>query len=85
MVEQLHKIIRRGALVPEKMEAPALVSEAGDNARYAWEEFIFGEISNVHTRRAYSKAISDLLNEAEKSKLTFAQITPKFIRSILIR
>ena len=80
MVDQLPKIIRRGALVPEKIEAPALVSLAGDNARYAWEEFIFGEISNVHTRRAYSKAISDLLKDAEKSKLTFAQISPKFIR-----
>ena len=60
---------------------PSLVLNAGSNARYAWEEFIYGEISNPHTRRAYSKAIADLLDSAEAADLSLSQISPKFIRT----
>ena len=70
-------------VVIDDVEVPALVMEAGSNARYAWEEFIFGEISNPHTRRAYGKAVADLLHRAGKSGLTLSQITPKFVRAHL--
>jgi site-specific recombinase XerD len=59
---------------------PTLVTEAGSSARYAWEEFLYGEIENVHTRRAYGKAVSDLLSSAEKAGLSLSQISPKFVR-----
>jgi hypothetical protein len=30
---------------------PPLVSAAGPNARFAWDEFFQGEIANAHTRK----------------------------------
>ncbi len=75
------KVINRDLVVTDDVLTPNLISEAGSNARYAWEEFIYGEISNTHTRRAYSKAVGDLLKRADESGLTLSQITPKFVRS----
>lgn len=66
-------------------ELPALIASAGSSGRYAWEEFLYGEITNSHTRRAYAKAVGDLLNEAEEKGLTILQITPRFIRGYLDR
>lgn len=64
----------------EEVSAPALVMSSGANAKFAWEEFIYGEISNAHTRRAYGKAVSDLLKDADLAGLPLAGISPKFIR-----
>jgi site-specific recombinase XerD len=66
-------------------ELPPLVAEAGPNARFAWEEFLFGSVSNHHTRRAYRKAVEGLLCEADKAGLALHQITPKFLRAHLER
>jgi len=68
-------------LVKDEIEVPALVLEGGSSAKFAWEEFIYGEISNAHTRRAYGKALSDLLKAAEESGLSLTRISPKFIRN----
>ncbi len=81
MDSKLPKIIKRDLVVTDDILTPNLITEAGSNARYAWEEFIYGEISNLHTRRAYSKAVSDLLGRADESGLTMSQITPKFVRN----
>lgn len=67
-------------LVTDEIEVPALVLEGGSNAKYAWEEFLYGEIENAHTRRAYGKAVSDLLAVADQAGLTLQQISPKFVR-----
>ena len=64
-----------------EIEIPALVLSGGSNANFAWEEFIYGEISNAHTRRAYGKAVSDLLKAADAAGLSLAQVSPKFIRN----
>jgi site-specific recombinase XerD len=64
---------------------PPLVAEAGPNARFAWEEFLFGSVSNHHTRRAYRKAVEGLLEEADKARLALHQITPKFLRAHIER
>ena len=81
MDSKLPEVIKRDLATREDILTPNLILEAGSNARYAWEEFLYGEISNLHTRRAYGKAVSDLLNRADESGLTLAQITPKFVRS----
>ena len=81
MSDTLPKVVRQGLAVSEDVLIPNIVLEAGANARYAWEEFLYGEISNIHTRRAYGKAVADLLNRADESGLTLSQITPKFVRS----
>ncbi len=78
------KVINRDLVVTAAADdvlIPNLINEAGAKARYAWEEFIYGEISNLHTRRAYGKAVGDLLKRADEAKLTLSQITPKFVRS----
>ena len=79
----LPEVVRREVAISSDFEVPSLVLEGGSNARYAWEEFIYGEISNLHTRRAYGKAVSDLLARADESGLTLTQITPKFVRAHL--
>ena len=68
-------------LAKNEIEVPALVLDGGSSAKFAWEEFIYGEISNAHTRRAYSKAVSDLLNAADVAGLSLARVSPKFIRN----
>jgi site-specific recombinase XerD len=69
----------------KESDLPAFVAEAGSNARFAWEEFLFGSVSNHHTRRAYKKALENLFSEADAAGITLSQITPKFIRSHLDR
>ena len=69
------------ALAKEAIDVPRLVLDGGSSAKFAWEEFIYGEISNAHTRRAYGKAISDLLKAADAAGLTLAKVSPKFIRN----
>jgi integrase/recombinase XerD len=56
---------------------PAIVSEAGPAARFAWEEFLFGRIRNEHTRRAYRRAILDFLGWCEDQGLELHQIAPR--------
>ncbi len=53
----LPEVVKREVATKDAIEAPALILEAGSNAKYAWEEFIYGKISNLHTRRAYGKAL----------------------------
>ncbi len=77
----LPAVVKREVAAKDAIEAPTLVLEAGSNAKYAWEEFIYGEISNLHTRRAYKKAVLDLLERADHAGLSLSQISPKFIRA----
>jgi site-specific recombinase XerD len=80
MVDKLPAIQNETPAIAEDFEVPTLVTEAGSNARYAWEEFLYGEIENAHTRRAYGKAVSDLLDAADQAGLTLQLISPKFVR-----
>jgi site-specific recombinase XerD len=64
------------ALVPTEPAVPALVTERGEAARFAWEEFFDGEIANDHTRRNYLRAVRRFLNWAEDRKLELVRITP---------
>lgn len=69
--------------IVEDIEVPTLVEGAGNNAKFAWDEFLYGELSNAHTRRSYGKAVSDLLRAADDAGLSLVQISPKFIRKYL--
>jgi len=40
-------------------ELPAILAEAGPAAAFAWDEWMNGTIRNVHTRRAYGRAVRD--------------------------
>ena len=42
-------------------DIPQIITDAGNAARFAWEEFLFGRIRSVHTRRAYHRAVRNFL------------------------
>ena len=50
-------------------DVPALILSAGDASRYAYEEFIFGEIRNKNTRLAYKRAVTGFLTWVENRGL----------------
>ena len=47
--------------LPPVFPVPALVAAAGDKASKRFLEFFAATIRNVHTRRAYSRAIGDFM------------------------
>jgi len=55
---------------------PPLVTQAGGNARFAWDELFSAHIRNPHTRRAYSHAVRQFLAWCEAHTLELRQITP---------
>lgn len=64
-------------------EIPTIVTDAGNAARFAWEEFFFGRIRSPHTRRAYHRAVRDFLAWAEPQGLRLASISPAHVGSYL--
>ncbi len=80
MSRNLPIVSKSELVVLDEIEIPTLVQDGGPNAKYAWEEFLYGEIENAHTRRAYGKAVNDLLAVADGAGLTLQQISPKFVR-----
>ena len=60
-------------------EPPAIVVEAGANARFAYQEFFEAEIENPHTRRAYRHAVDRLLRWCKHRAVPLAQMSPWLI------
>lgn len=57
-------------------ELPSLVAASGPAARFAWEEFIDGAISNDNTRKAYRRAVCRFLEWCVGQRLELASVTP---------
>lgn len=64
---------------------PAAIEQASSNARFAYEEFFFGEISNDHTRLAYRHAVHRFLGWIDDLGVGLTAITPKMVRNYLDR
>lgn len=64
------------AELPAAREIPAIVADAGNAARFAWEEFFYGRIRSSHTRRAYHRAVRDFLAWCEDRSLILTAISP---------
>lgn len=62
---------------------PAIIEAAGNAARFAFEEFIFGKLRNVHTRKAYLQSITRFFNWCERRKLALERIAPKDVGQYL--
>jgi len=58
-------------------DLPAAIKTAGHASAFAYEEFLFGQIRNKHTRRAYTHAIKRFLDWVHQYKLSLPQVTPK--------
>jgi site-specific recombinase XerD len=56
--------------IPSGALVPALVASSGDRARIRFLEFFAGTIRNPHTRRAYSRAVTDFLAWCESAGVT---------------
>jgi integrase/recombinase XerD len=62
---------------------PASITEAGNAANFAWEEFIYGKIRNPHTRSAYERAIRYFLVHTEQLGRELNQISPRDVGTYL--
>lgn len=58
---------------------PDIIQSAGNNARFAYEEFFNAEIENDHTRRAYRKAVHRFLAHCDARGLDLRQISPAIV------
>lgn len=67
-------------------EPPAIVADAGANARYAYAEFFGDEINNDYTRKAYRHAVHRFLAWCDRQGLDLVRIPPgtvgQYIRTL---
>jgi len=71
------------AVVSAPAQVPALISDAGAGARFGWEEFLYGQLRNPHTRRSYSRAASRFLRWCEQRGLALHTIAPAHVGRFL--
>lgn len=64
-------------------DIPRIITDAGNAARFAWEEFFYGKIRSAHTRRAYHRAVRDFLKWCESNGLPLTAISPADVGSYL--
>lgn len=57
-------------------ELPSLVANAGGAARFAFEEFIHGQVRNVHTRKAYLHAVKRFSAWCGERRLELVRVAP---------
>lgn len=74
---------QRETVTSDRFEPPAIVREAGGNARFAYDEFFRAEIDNDHTRRAYRHAVNRFLIWTEGRGLALQQISPSVVGEYL--
>lgn len=65
-----------GLAESESTEVPSLVLDAGDAARFAFEEFFHGQIRNPHTRKAYLHALRLFSEWCREKGIELVQVTP---------
>ncbi len=64
-------------------DLPPAIKAAGPSAAFAYEEFLFGQIRNKHTRRAYTHAVHRFLDWIKKHDLALHQVTPRDVSDYL--
>lgn len=80
---ELVPVRQRRELTADAHQLPSLVQRAGTAAVFAADEFFFGTIRNVHTRRAYLHAVRQFLSWAEARGLELTQIMPRDVGQYL--
>jgi site-specific recombinase XerD len=55
---------------------PALIDSAGNAAKFAWEEFVYGKLRNLGTRRAYLYAVQRFLSWCEMRHVGLVRVAP---------
>jgi integrase/recombinase XerD len=57
-------------------EVPVWVEKEGAGARFAFEEFLYGQVRNPHTRKAYLHAVRVFTRWCEAGGLELIRVTP---------
>jgi site-specific recombinase XerD len=81
MTEQLPvPVSRKTAIAKERttpqIVSPSLIADLGEDASWRYAEFFSANISNLNTRRAYSRACLRFLAWCDERGLTLTQIRP---------
>ena len=71
-----------GALAGPADTLPAVIIEAGDNARFAYEEFFTG-LDSPHTITAYRRDLNRFLAHVHELGLALHQVTPRLVRAYI--
>lgn len=64
-------------------DLPAAIQEAGAASGFAYEEFLFGQIRNANTRRAYEAAVNRFLEWLRLRGLPLVKVTPRDVGDYL--
>jgi len=64
---------------PNGLLVPAMIHAQGAAASFAWEEWTCGVIRNPHTRRAYSRAVTEFFRWLEPHGVQLDAITPGMV------
>ena len=56
---------------------PTLVADAGDAARFAYDEFVYGQLRNSSTRKNYLRAVKRFLSHCERIPRSLDRIMPR--------
>lgn len=78
--------VRRGHEVRAGEDAyavPALISDNGPAAEFAWDEFIYGKLRNSHTRRNYRHAVAKFLCWCRGRDIDLVRISPRDVGQYL--
>ncbi len=81
----MQKDVLRASLTPALPSSdalPALIEEAGGNARFAYEEF-FSTLDSPHTVEAYRRDLDRFLAHVHGLGLALHQVTPKLVRAYI--
>ncbi len=71
------------ALPGQRHAPPALVTEAGKAAAFAYAEFFGATIQNPNTYRAYRQAVDTFLAWCEQQGLALAQVSPMLVSAYI--
>ena len=70
-------------LSPVTATFPPLIADSGASAWFAWEEFLFGQLRNLHTRRSYRRIAIRFLGWCEERGLALHGIAPAHVGQFL--
>ena len=82
MSKDIIKVETHPVVVADPAEPPAIIRFAGNNARFAYEEFFAGE-ENSHTERAYRHAVHRFLTHCESLSVALPNVTPGIVSDYL--
>jgi site-specific recombinase XerD len=79
----LARVGQRPSLPGDAVALPALVREAGGAARFAFEEFLHGQIRNPSTRKAYLHTVRLFSDWSSAAGLDLIRVTPADVAKFL--